>query len=88
MERKRIPYPMILGIAGLILGEIYMYFAVAGPRVKDPVLPVGSLLLRILALAPLVGGFGLAVGTGVGLLLGALLNPPKKSPPNQAAPQG
>jgi hypothetical protein len=79
---------MILGIAGLILGEVYMYFAVAGPRAKDPSLPIGSLILRMFALAPLLGAFGLAVGTGVGLILDPLLNRKKNSAPDKAPPQG
>ena len=88
MERKRIPYPMILGIAGLILGEVYMYFAVAGPRAKDLSLPMGSLVLRMLALAPLLGAFGLAVGTGLGLILDPVLNRKRKSASGKTPPQG
>ncbi|MEI6713409.1 MAG: hypothetical protein WCO60_06630 [Verrucomicrobiota bacterium] len=78
MQAKPIPYAKIAGIAGVVLGEIYMVFTVGSPRLKDVDIPTTSVLLRMLAASPFFAGFGLAVGTGIGLLLDGLLN--KKSP--------
>lgn len=50
-----------------------MFFTVAGPRLQSADMPLDSLLLRLGALALLFGPFGLAAGTGVGLLLNGLL---------------
>jgi hypothetical protein len=58
-------------IGGLILAEIYMVFTVAGPRMKDPNIPLDALLTRLAVLAVFFGPFGLAAGTGVGLLINA-----------------
>jgi hypothetical protein len=79
MENRRIPYAKYAGIAGLILGEVYMVFTIGGPRLKDASVPTGPLLLRMLAASPFFGAFGLAIGTGVGLLLDAVFN--RKSAP-------
>lgn len=46
-----------------------MYFTVAGPRLKSADMPLESLIIRLAAMAAIFGPFGLAVGTGVGLLL-------------------
>ncbi len=59
-------------IAGLVLAEIYMVFTVAGPRMKDPSLPIDALLTRLCVLSVFFGPFGLAAGTGLGLLINAL----------------
>lgn len=79
-----------------------MFFTVAGPRLQSADMPWDSLLIRLGSLALLFGPFGLAAGTGVGLLLDGLLNsrgsrgmPPgeaynpldcKKAAPKQSAP--
>jgi hypothetical protein len=49
-----------------------MIFTVAGPRMKDPSIPLDALLTRLAVLAVFFGPFGLAAGTGVGLLINAL----------------
>jgi hypothetical protein len=56
-------------LAGLLLAEIYMVFTVASPRLKGVDIPATSIAIRMAALALLFGPFGLAVGTGVGLLV-------------------
>ncbi len=61
--------PKWCGLLGVILAEIYMYFTVAGPRLQSADMPLSSLLLRLGAVAVLFGPFGLAVGTGIGILL-------------------
>ena len=58
-------------IIGLILAEIYMVFTVAGPRSKEADIPIDALLTRIGVLSVFFGPFGLAAGTGVGLLINA-----------------
>jgi hypothetical protein len=59
-------------LGGLVLAEIYMVFTVAGPRMKDPTIPMDALLARLGVLAVFFGPFGLAAGTGIGLLINAL----------------
>jgi hypothetical protein len=56
-------------IAGLILAEVYMFFTVASPRLKGVEIPVSAIAVRAAAMAFLFGPFGLAIGTGVGLLV-------------------
>jgi hypothetical protein len=83
VDSKKYPLPKWCGIAGICLAEIYMYFTVAGPRLKSADMPLDSLLIRLGAAALLFGPFGLAVGTGVGLLLDGLrrsLFAPEQSP--------
>jgi hypothetical protein len=63
------PLPKWCGLLGVILAEIYMFFTVAGPRLQSSDMPWSSLLIRLAAMAVLFGPFGLAVGTGVGILL-------------------
>ncbi len=74
METKRIPYAKIAGITGIVLGEIYMVFTIGTPRLKGVDLPMASVALRMLAASPFFGAFGLAIGTGVGLILDGMLN--------------
>ena len=76
MQNKRIPYAKIAGITGIVLGEIYMVFTIGSPRLKGVELPTLSIALRMLAASPFFGAFGLAIGTGLGLLLDGLLNRP------------
>jgi hypothetical protein len=49
-----------------------MVFTVAGPRLQGIEIPFTSLLTRLVAMSLLFGPFGMALGTGVGLLLGSL----------------
>lgn len=62
----------ISAILGFVLAEIYMFFTVASPRLQGVEIPVSSIILRVCALFFLFGPFGLAVGTGTGLLLDGL----------------
>ena len=59
-------------IAGFILAELYMFFSVAAPRLKGVEMPVAALTTRLFASSLLFGPFGLAMGTGVGLLADGL----------------
>jgi hypothetical protein len=60
------------GLLGLLAGEIYMVFTVTSPRLRDVDIPTSALLTRMAATAPLFGSFGLALGTGIGLILRGL----------------
>jgi hypothetical protein len=51
---------------------MYMVFAVAAPRLKGVDIPPEALATRLLAASLLFGPFGLAMGTGVGLLVDGL----------------
>jgi hypothetical protein len=70
---KNFSVPKWCGIAGIVFAEIYMFFTVAGPRLQSAEMPLESLIIRIIALGVLFGPFGLAVGTGFGLLLEGLI---------------
>jgi hypothetical protein len=59
-------------IAGFILAEIYMFFAVASPRLRGVEIPLDALAVRLFASSLLFGPFGLAMGTGLGLLADGL----------------
>ncbi len=59
-------------ILGFIFGEAYMFFTVASPRLKGVDIPALSIAIRVAALSLLFGPFGLALGTGVGLLVDGL----------------
>jgi hypothetical protein len=59
-------------IAGFILAEIYMVFSVSAPRLKGVEIPPAALVSRLFASSLLFGPFGLAIGTGVGLLADGL----------------
>jgi hypothetical protein len=63
-------------IAGFVLGEIYMFFAVVAPYHTGAPIPGGALAWKVVLSALFFGPFGALVGTGVGLLVSALL--PKK----------
>lgn len=74
-------------LAGLVLAEVYMVFTVSSPRLHGDPIPLDSLLMRMAALAVLFGPFGLAVGTGVGLLVdGAMRSLRKKAQKISNAP--
>jgi hypothetical protein len=59
-------------IAGFILAELYMVLSVAAPRLKGVEMPAAALAARLLASSLLFGPFGLAMGTGIGLLADGL----------------
>ena len=69
-----INWAKLCGLLGFVAGEIYMFFTVASPRLQGVEIPTSAILTRMLATAPLFGGFGLALGTGIGLLLNGLFS--------------
>ena len=72
MQNQKPSVVKICGIIGFLAGEVYMVFTIAGPRLQGIEIPLSSLLTRLVAMSLLFGPFGMALGTGVGLLLGAL----------------
>jgi len=61
---------------------------VASPRLKGIEIPATAVAMRIAAMSLLFGPFGLAVGTGIGLMLDALGRTFAKTPsskPEQTA---
>ena len=67
-------------IGGLVFAEIYMIFTVSAPRLHGDPIPWDALLMRMGALAVLFGPFGLALGTGVGLLVDGAVRSLRKNP--------
>lgn len=72
MQNRKASVVKICGVIGFVAGEVYMIFTVAGPRLQGVEIPISSLLPRLFAMSLLFGPFGMALGTGIGLLLGAL----------------
>jgi hypothetical protein len=72
MQNRKASIAKICGIIGFVAGEVYMVFTVAGPRLQGIEIPLSSLFTRLVAMSLLFGPFGMALGTGIGLLLGAL----------------
>jgi len=72
VEKKRPSLVKWCAFLGLVLAEIYMVVTVASPRLKGIEIPAAAVAARIVAMSLLFGPFGLAVGTGVGLLLDAI----------------
>ena len=70
-------------IAGFILAELYMVLSVAAPRLKGVEMPPSALASRLLATSLLFGPFGLALGTGIGLLADGLRRSVLKSRENK-----
>lgn len=64
-----------------------MVFTVASPRLKGVDIPTTALALRVAAMAFFFGPFGLAVGTGIGLLADSALRALKSSPKKNAPPE-
>ena len=60
-------------IAGFVAGEIYMFFAVIAPYHTGAPIPGGALAWKVVVSALFFGPFGALVGTGIGLLVSALL---------------
>lgn len=69
---KRASLVRNFAIAGFVFGEVYMFFAVASPRLKGVEIPLDALTARLVASSLLFGPFGLAMGTGLGLLADGL----------------
>ena len=72
MQNQKVSVVKICGIIGFLAGEVYMAFTVAGPRLQGIEIPFASLVTRLVAMSLLFGPFGMALGTGVGLLLASL----------------
>ena len=72
MQNQKVSVVKICGIIGFLAGEVYMVFTVAGPRLQGIEIPFASLVTRLVAMSLLFGPFGMALGTGVGLLLASL----------------
>jgi hypothetical protein len=70
-------------IAGFILAEVYMVLSVSAPRLKGVEIPAAALTARLLASSLLFGPFGLAMGTGIGLLADGLRRSVLKSRQNK-----
>lgn len=60
-------------IAGFVLGEIYMLFAVLAPYRTGAPIPAEALAWKIIGSAVFLGPCGGAVGLGIGLIVSALL---------------
>ncbi|HEX5177349.1 MAG TPA: hypothetical protein VFV83_09985, partial [Chthoniobacteraceae bacterium] len=71
MDRRNLAKPF--AIAGFVLGEIYMFFAVVAPYHTGAPIPGEALAWKVVFSAIFFGPFGALVGTGVGLLVSALL---------------
>lgn len=87
METRQSSLVKKFAIAGLLLAEFYMVFTVASPRLRGVEIPATSIAIRVAALALLFGPFGLAVGTGVGLLVDGARRSLKARPKNTDTPQ-
>ena len=77
MTKRPFPIVKAIAIAGAVLAEIYMVYTVLAPNPAGPA-PLGYLLKRVFVGAIFFGPFGLAVGTGVGLLVQAIM--PQRNP--------
>jgi len=88
VEKNRPSLVKWCALVGLVLAEVYMVITVASPRLKGIEIPATAVAMRIVAMSLLFGPFGLAVGTGIGLLLDALRSTFSKTPtpkPDQAS---
>ncbi len=72
MCKTKVSLTKACGILGFVAGEIYMIFTVASPRLQGIEIPLASLVTRLVAMSLLFGPFGMAFGTGIGLLLDGL----------------
>ena len=67
-------YAKPFAIGGFIVGEIIMVLTVLAPNLKGtPAPPVDAQIMRVVVGSIFFGPFGLAAGTGVGLLISGLL---------------
>jgi hypothetical protein len=68
-------YAKPFAIGGLIVGEIIMVLVMLAPNMKGGTpAPIDHLAVRLLVGSLFFGPFGMAAGTGVGLLVSGLLN--------------
>ena len=68
------PLVKAFAIGGFIAAEIYMLFTVLAPHLQGEVVPLMSKVKTILVLSIFFGPFGAAAGTGLGLLVHAVVN--------------
>jgi hypothetical protein len=71
-------------IAGFILGELIMLYCVLAPNLKGSAPPpVDAVIMRVLVGSIFFGPFGMAAGTGLGMLVSGLVNSRRgrKQPP-------
>lgn len=66
-------YPKICGLTGAALALIYMAFTVLAPLSSGAAVPWTHQAWRLFVLTPFFAVFGALIGTGIGLLLAALL---------------
>lgn len=67
-------YAKPFAIGGFIVGEIIMVFVMLAPNLKGgTAAPVDHLVVRLLVGAIFFGPFGMAAGTGLGLLVSGIL---------------
>ena len=66
---KIFPFCLYAGIAGFVLGEIYMLFTVLAPNLQGVPVPLEAIVRRVLVLAIFFGPFGAAVGLGIWMLI-------------------
>jgi len=71
VEKNRPSLVKWCALVGLVLAEVLLVFCVASPRLKGIEIPASAVAMRIMVIS-LFCPFGLAVGTGIGLLLDAL----------------
>ena len=79
VEKNRPSLVKWCALAGLVLAEVLLVFCVASPRLKGIEIPASAVAMRIMVIS-LFCPFGLAVGTGIGLLLDALRSTFSKAP--------
>ncbi len=79
MDFRRVPEPVRnyakpFAIGGCIVAEIIMVLTVLAPNLKGlPPPPIDAQIMRVLVCSIFFGPFGLAVGTGIGLLVSGLV---------------
>jgi hypothetical protein len=67
-------YAKPFAIGGFIVGEIIMLLTVLAPNLKgSPAPPLDAQVMRVVVGSIFFGPFGMAAGTGVGLLFSGLL---------------
>jgi hypothetical protein len=76
--RKKIPLVKAFAIAGFVLAEIYMAFTVLAPHLPGDEVPTSAIIRRLFVLAIFFGPFGMAVGTGIGMLVQGAINMRKR----------
>ena len=77
--RKRWNIVKLFALAGCVASEFYMFYAVTAPRQDGGLIPLEAILIRLAAASVFFGAFGLAAGTGVGLLVQGVADTRTKS---------